>query len=138
MKLDAAQTKLLRTAFKGRSRAELKKLFALVRSHEDRALLAAALPKKKKTAPKRTGDPLVRELEQTLKPIMGPSAEKADMLIEHIAKKHRRKLGIEPKGLADAAKRLRANKFTDEQIRAGAQSLIAHLAKLYGDRETVV
>jgi len=31
MKLDAAQTKLLRTAFKGRSRAELKKLFALVR-----------------------------------------------------------------------------------------------------------
>ena len=137
MKLDAAQTKLLRTAFKGRSRAELKKLFALVRSHEDRALLAAALPKKK-TAPKRKGDPLVRELEQTLKPIMGPSAEKADMLVEHIAKKHRRKLGIEPKGLADAAKRLRASKFSDEQIRAGAQSLMAHLAKLYGDRETVV
>ncbi|HVK79657.1 MAG TPA: hypothetical protein VM915_03510 [Verrucomicrobiae bacterium] len=137
MKLDATQAKLLRTAFKGRSRAELKKLFALVRSQEDRALLAAALPTKK-AAPKRKGDPLVRELEQTLKPIMGPSAEKADMLIEHIAKKHRRKLAIEPKGLADAAKRLRASKFTDEQIRAGAQSLMAHLAKLYGDRETVV
>lgn len=137
MKLDAAQTKLLRIAFKGRSRAELKKLFALVRSHEDRALLAAALPKKK-AAPKRKADPLVRELEQTLKPIMGPSVEKADMLIEHIAKKHRRKLGIEPKGIADAAKRLRASKFTDEQIRAGARSLMAHLAKLYGDRETVV
>lgn len=137
MKLDATQTKLLRTAFKGRSRAELKKLFALIRASEDRALLAAALPKKK-VAPKRKGDPLVRELEQTLKPIMGPSVEKADMLIEHIAKKHRRKLGIEPKGIADAAKRLRASKFTDEQIRAGAQSLMAHLAKLYGDRETVV
>lgn len=137
MKLDAAQAKLLRTAFKGRSRAELKQLFALVRAHEDRALLTAALPNKKAT-PKRKADPLVRELEQTLKPIMGPSAEKADMLIEHLAKKHRRKLGIEPKGLADAAKRLRASKFTDEQIRAGAQSLIAHLAKLYGDRETVV
>lgn len=138
MKLDAAQTKLLRTAFKGRTRAELKKLFALVRAHEDRTLLAAALPKAKKPAAKRKGDPLVRELEQTLKPIMGPSAEKAEMLIEHIAKKHRRKLGIEPKGLADAAKRLRASRFSDEQIRAGAQSLMAHLAKLYGDRETVV
>ena len=137
MKPDASQAKLLRTAFKGRSRAELKKLFALVRLHEDRALLAAALPKKKAAA-KRKGDPLVRELEQMLKPIMGPSVEKADMLIEHIAKKHRRKLVIEPKGLADAAKRLRTSKFSDEQIRAGAQSLMAHLAKLYGDRETVV
>jgi hypothetical protein len=58
-------------------------------------------------------------------------------LCEHIARKHRRKLDIEPKGLADAARQLRA-KFSDDQIRTGAQSLVAHLAKLYGDRETVV
>jgi hypothetical protein len=136
MKLTAEQTKALKTLAKGRKPAELKKLFAAIRKIEDRALLAAIAPAKKKAA-KRKGDPLVRELEQTLKPIMGPAAEKADMLVEHIAKKHKRKLGIAPKGIADAAKQLRA-KFSDEQIRAGAQSLMSHLAKLYGDRETVV
>lgn len=136
MSLKSDQTKALRTLARGRSRAELKRVFSTIRSHDDKALFAAIAPAKKRTA-KRKGDPLVRELEQTLKPILGPSAEKADMLIEHIAKKHRRKLGIEPKGLADAAKKLRGT-FTDEQIRAGAKSLVAHLAKLYGDRETVV
>jgi hypothetical protein len=136
MKLTAQQTKALKTLAKGRKPAELKKLFAAIRKIEDRALLAAIAPAKKKAA-KRKADPLVRELEQTLKPIMGPAAEKADMLVEHIAKKHKRKLGIAPKGIADAAKQLRA-KFSDEQIRAGAQSLMSHLAKLYGDRETVV
>ncbi|MBY0566973.1 MAG: hypothetical protein K2P70_06660 [Hyphomonadaceae bacterium] len=136
MKLTAEQTKALKTLAKGRKPAELKKLFAAIRKIEDRALLAAIAPAKKKAA-KRKADPLVRELEQTLKPIMGPAAEKADMLVEHIAKKHKRKLGIAPKGIADAAKQLRA-KFSDDQIRAGAQSLMSHLAKLYGDRETVV
>jgi hypothetical protein len=136
MSLKPDHTKALRTLSRGRSRAELKQLFALIRKHDDKALFAAITPAKKR-ASKRKGDPLVRELEQTLKPILGPSAEKADMLIEHIGKKHRRKLGIEPKGLADAAKKLRVT-FTDEQIRAGAQSLVAQLAKLYGDRETVV
>lgn len=136
MKLTAEQTKALKTLAKGRKPAELKKLFAIIRKTEDRALLAAIAPAKKKAA-KRKADPLVRELEQTLKPIMGPAAEKADMLVEHIAKKHKRKLGIAPKGIADAAKQLRS-KFSDDQIRAGAQSLMTHLAKLYGDRETVV
>lgn len=135
MKLAADQAKALRAAFRGRSRAELKWLFALVRAHDDRALLAAALPAKKKA--KRPDDPLARELETSLKPIMGPASEKADMLVEHLAKKHRKKLAFEPKGLADAARLLRT-RFTDDQIRAGAKSLLAHLAKLYGDRETVV
>jgi hypothetical protein len=134
MKLSADQAKLLRAALRGRSPKEAKVLFATIRIHNDKTLLAALRPARK-TA--KRGDPLVRELEQTLKPILGPAAEKADMLVEHIAKKHRRKLGIEPKGLADAAKQLRT-KFSDDQIRAGAKSLIAHLGKLYGDRETVV
>ncbi|QGZ95057.1 hypothetical protein [Terricaulis silvestris] len=134
MKLSADQAKFLRTALRGRTPKEAKALFATVRAHDDKTLLAALRPAKKK--PKR-GDPLVRVLEQTLKPILGPASEKADMLVEHIAKKHRRKLGIEPKGLADATKHLRT-KFSDDQIRAGAKSLVAHLAKLYGDRETVV
>ncbi len=133
--MKAEDVKLLRTALGRRSRAELKRLFALVRAHPDRALLAAALPAKKKPKPK--GDPLVRELEQTLKPILGPSHEKADMLIEHIAKKHRRKLGFQPKGLADATRQLRT-KFSDDQIAAGAKSLVTHLAKLYGGSDGVV
>lgn len=136
MKIRPDEAKLLRAALKGRSRPELKKLFALVRAHDDRALLAAAAPAKKKPAKRRT-DPLAREIEQTLKPILGPVSEKADMLVEHIAKKHRRKLAIAPKGLADATRQLRGT-FSDNQIRAGAKSLVAHLAKLYGGRETVV
>jgi hypothetical protein len=134
MRLSADQTKLLRAALRGRSPKEAKGLFAAIRAHDDKALLAALRPTKKKS---KRGDPLVRELEQTLKPILGPASEKADLLVEHLAKKHRRKLSVEPKGLADAAKRLRTT-FTDDQIRAGAKSLVAHLAKLYGDRETVV
>ncbi|ANP47853.1 hypothetical protein [Candidatus Viadribacter manganicus] len=136
MTLKADDTKLLRAALGKRSRAELKRLFAMVRTHPDRALFAATLPAKKK-APKRKGDPLVRELEQTLKPIMGPSHEKADLLIEHIAKKHKRKLTFQPKGLAEATRQLRT-KFSDDQISAGAKSLVLHLAKLYGGSDGVV
>lgn len=136
MKLGADQAKLLKSVLKKRPKAELKRAFALMRAHDDRALLAAIAPAKKRTA-KRVGDPLVRELEQTLRPIMGPAQEKADLLIEHIAKKHRRKLGFQPKGLADAARQLRT-KFSDDQISAGAKSLVSHLTKLYGDSESVV
>ena len=133
--MKAEDAKLLRAALGRRSRAELKRLFALARAHPDRALLAAALPAKKKAKPK--GDPLVRELEQTLKPILGPAHEKADLLIEHIAKKHRRKLSFQPKGLADATRQLRT-KFSDDQIAAGAKSLVTQLAKLYGGSDGVV
>lgn len=136
MTLTVAQAKLLRSALKGRSPADLKRLFKAVRGNDDTTLLAAVTPPKKQ-AVKPRGDPLVREIEQTLKPILGPASEKADMLVEHLSKKHRRKLGVAPKGLADATKQLRA-KLSDDQIRDGAKSLMAHLAKLYGDRETVV
>jgi phytoene dehydrogenase-like protein len=136
MRLSPEQVKALKVLARGRKPAELKRLFAAIRAHDDKALLTAIKPKSKRTA-KKAGDPLVKELEQTLKPLLAPSAEKADLLVEHIAKKHRRKLALQPKGLADAAKQLRS-KFSDDQIRAGAQSLMSHLAKMYGDRETVV
>ena len=135
MSIDAAQKQLLHAIARKRSRAELKSLFATIRANDDRALLAALTPAKKKT--KRRGDPLVRALEQSLQPVLAPSAEKAEMLVEHLAKKHRRKLSFETTGLGDAARRLRAAKFSDAQIRAGAESLVAHLAKVHG-RETVV
>lgn len=136
MKLADAQRLKLRAWCKGRTRAEVKALFKLVRAHDDRTLLAA-LPSKKKRAAKRKGDPLGRDLDAILKPLLAPSAEKADLLIEHMAKAHRRKLNFEPKGLADAARRLRLH-FSDAQIRTGAQSLMTDLAKHYAGRETVV
>ena len=137
MSLQPADAKLLRSALGRRSRNEVKRVFKLARDHNDKTLLAAALPPPKKKALKPKGDPLVRELEQTLKPIMGPSQEKADLLIEHIAKKYKRKLAYEPKGLADAARQLRT-KFSDDQISAGARSLVTQLAKLYGGSDGVV
>jgi hypothetical protein len=130
-----AQAELLRAALRGRSRTELKRIFATIRASSDQTLFAAIAPPKKRA--KKRGDPLTRDLERTLKPILGPSAEKADLLVEHLAKKHRRKLRIQPKGLADAARQLR-KKFSDDQIRAGAKSLVGQLEELYGDRETVV
>lgn len=136
MTLKPTDAKLLRTAFGRRTRPEARRVFKLAREHSDKTLLAAALPAPKKPA-KPKGDPLVRELEQTLKPIMGPSHEKADLLIEHIAKKYKRKLAYEPKGLADATRQLRT-KFSDDQISAGAKSLVTHLSKLYGGSDGVV
>jgi hypothetical protein len=136
MTLKPAQARLLRAALRRRPKAELKRVFAMVRAHDDRTLLAAVASAKKRAA-KAKRDPLVRELGHTLKPIMGPAQEKADLLIEHIARKHRRKLGFAPRGLAEAARQLRTQ-FSDAQISAGAKSLVARLAKLYGDRENVV
>lgn len=134
MTVPPAEAKLLRAALRQGPRRELKHAFALIRTHDDRALLAAIAPAKARA---RRRDPLVRELEQTLRPIMGPAHEKADLLVEHIARTHRRKLGLEPTGLAEAARKLRAH-FSDDQIGAAAKSLVARLAKLHGGGESVV
>jgi hypothetical protein len=136
MTLKPTDAKLLRSALGRRSRPEARRVFKLAREHTDRTLLAAALPVPKKAA-KPKGDPLVRELERTLRPILGPAQEKADLLIEHIAKKYKRKLAYQPKGLADATRQLRT-KFSDDPISAGAKSLITHLSKLYGGSDGVV
>jgi hypothetical protein len=135
MSLDAAQKQLLRAALKRRSRAELKTLFAAIRGNDDRALLAALSAPKKKA--KRAGDPLLRSVDQVLKPLLAPGAEKAEMLVEHLAKKHRRKPATSATGLTGAIRDLRAANLTDAQILAGAKGLMAALAKLHG-RETVV
>jgi hypothetical protein len=135
MRLNAAQRQLLRATLKKRSRAELQTLFAAIRGNADRTLLAALAAPKKKA--KRSGDPLLRDLDQALKPLLAPGAEKAEMLVEHLAMKHRRKLAVSTSGLADAIHLLRAANLSDEQILAGAKGLMTGLAKLHG-RETVV
>ncbi|HRE44333.1 MAG TPA: hypothetical protein PKY87_10225 [Terricaulis sp.] len=134
-KLSAAEAKTLRAALRKRPAKELKAAFALIRAKGDAALIAALAPAKKKASAKT--DPLLRALDLALNPVIAPAAEKADMLIDHIAKKRRRKLDIKAKGLADAARQLR-KRFTDAEIEADAKSLAAHLTKLYGGREGVV
>lgn len=134
-KLTPAQAKALRAAIRKRPNAELKAAFGLIRAQGDRALLAAISPPAKRAKPK--ADPLVRTIEKAMKPIIAPAHEKAEMLVEHMAKKHRRKLALAPKGLGDAVRQLRGP-FSDAQIEAASVSLMAHLHKLYGDRETVV
>jgi hypothetical protein len=86
----------------------------------------------------KRGDPLAREIEATLRPIMGTSAEKADLLVEHLAQVQGQKLDFVPRGIADATRRLRAAKLSDAKIRAGAKALVAELSALYCKRETVV
>lgn len=130
------EKKALKALCGKRGKPELRRLFKLVRAHDDRALFAAiATPTK--PAAKKIGDPLIRELEQSLRPILGPASEKADLLVEHLAKKYRRKLAFEPKGIADAVRRLRPV-LSDAQIRAGAKTLMTEMAELYSARETVV
>lgn len=135
MSLDPAQRKALKALCGKRTKPELKRLFALIRAHDDRTLLAAAARPRKRSA--KAGNALSADLARALRPILAPASEKAELLVEHLAKKHRRKLKLQPKGLADAAKRLRAD-FTDAEIRSGAETLLRDLAKLYATRETVV
>ncbi|GAM99247.1 hypothetical protein U91I_02892 [alpha proteobacterium U9-1i] len=134
MSLDAAQRKALKALCGKRGKPELKRLFALIRAHNDRSLFAALAPARN---PKSARDTLAGELARTLSPLVAPAAEKAELLVEHLARKHRRKLKLAPKGLAHATRALRTH-FTDAQIRTGAESLMKDLAKLYDARETVV
>jgi hypothetical protein len=130
-----AQKTTLRVMARGRSKAELMEMFALIRARSDRALLAALrVPKR---AVKKTSDPLAKDVDAVLRKILGPSAEKAELLVEHMGRKHRLSLTITPKGLADGVRRLRGH-FSDTQIRAGAKSLLAEIAGRYSKRETVV
>lgn len=132
--MSPAEKKALKSLCGKRGKPELKRLFALIRAHDDRALLAAIAPKRTRKA---ATDTLPRDLSKTFAPLVAPAAEKAELLVEHLVKKHRRKLKLAPKGLADAARALRLH-FTDAQIRAGAESLIKDLTKQYDARETVV
>ncbi|MET0183599.1 MAG: hypothetical protein ABW199_12010 [Caulobacterales bacterium] len=129
-----AQKKALKALAKSRTPAELRGLFALIRKESDTSLLKALkdAPKPKAAA----GDPLVKEITKTLAPILAPAAEKADLLVEHMGSLHKNVPAFEPKGIADAVKKLRA-RFKDSEIRAAAASLIAKLKKDFSTRETV-
>lgn len=82
-------------------------------------------------------DPLVRELTAILRPLLGPASEKADLLTEHLRAQHGLPAGPPPKGIADAARRLRRH-LSAAQIKAGAHDLVDGLKTLYSSRETVV
>lgn len=129
--IDKSQRAALKRLAGKRSATDLKALFALVRAHDDRALLTAIAPEKK-VKRKVAGDALLAEVEAILKPLMARSADKAELLVEHLGKQ------ASPRGLADAVKKLRAARLTDAQIRNGAKALMAELGRKYDGRETVV
>ncbi len=94
--ISPADKQKLRSLFAKRSRAEQKTLLALIRAHNDKTLLAALAPAK----PKRKAKTLAREVDGALRPLLASSAEKAELLVEHLARKRRKELAIVPKGVA--------------------------------------
>ena len=133
MKRKPAAAVLLRQFCRGRTQAQLKAMFALIRAQSDRELLKA--PAKRKAAAKNRSDPLVADLQHIFRPVLANAAEKGALLIEHMAPKG---IGVgEPRGLADAVRRLRT-RFSANQIRAAARALVEELAALYSKRETVI
>lgn len=84
----------------------------------------------------RARDPLAREITQQLAPIVAPAAEKADLLIEELAKRHDGLTAFTPRGLGDAVKRLQ-RQLTAAEIRAGADALMARMKREYGLREDI-
>lgn len=135
MSLKRSKARTLRAVVRKAPRRRLKAAFAAIRSHSDHDLFATILPAKPRK--RRAKDPLVRDVEAALKPVMGPASEKAEMLVEHLSKKHRRRFDFQPAGLTDSVRRLRAT-LSDDDIRDGARGLVEGLAQLYGDREAVV
>lgn len=85
---------------------------------------------------KRRRDPLVRDLERTLKPLLAPAAEKAELLTDHMSRRNPSLSTAQPKGLADAARRLRKH-YSDDQIRDAAVNLVDELEREYGGRDSV-
>lgn len=137
MKRKAEAAALLRKVCRGRSKAELKAMFAHIRAQSDAKLMASLTRRSKAKKTVKKGDALVLELQRLFQPLLATAAEKGDLLVEHMASAHRRKLNFETRGLADAVQRLRAH-FSDAHIRAGARALVEDLAALYSKRETVV
>jgi hypothetical protein len=86
---------------------------------------------------KRTAPDLSAAVVAAFKPLLARSAEKADLLVEYMARTHNAVLDFQPRGLADAVRRLRPH-FSDAQIRAGAEALVEELAQTYSRREKVV
>lgn len=136
MSLSDADLKALRALARGRSAEALKALFAAIRRASDAALLAA-IETQAPAAGRRSADPLLRDVEAKLKPILAPAAEKADMLVEHMARAQACALDFEPRGLADALRRLR-RRFTEDEIRTAAADLASETEALHGRRETIL
>ncbi|MES1203552.1 MAG: hypothetical protein ABUS57_19120 [Pseudomonadota bacterium] len=133
--MKADEIKALKALARSRGRSELKALFALIRRHDDKALLGAIGPEPKRRSSKPVS--LAREVEATLKPILGPASEKGEMLLEFAEAKHGVSLDFAPRGLADAVRQLR-RRLSEAQIRDAARGLMAQVAERYAPRDTIV
>ncbi|MGE3142833.1 MAG: hypothetical protein AB7L65_05895, partial [Hyphomonadaceae bacterium] len=131
--LSPAERRVLQALARGRRRADLERLFALIRREKNEALFAALAPVPAKA---RRADPLTHELTRLFQPILAPAAEKGDLLVQHMGALHKNAPRFEARGLAHAVRGLRT-RFSEAQIRAGAKSLLEKLARDYSARETV-
>ena len=132
-KASAPGPKALKKAAAALSERELRALIGYVRTRTMEKLLAqaSAKPAKAKRAPKAPKDALLVEVTAILKPILAPAAEKADLLLDHMGHGEAR-----VQGLGQALRLLRKH-CSDADIKAGAEGLIAQLAKRRSMRETV-
>lgn len=130
-----ADRKALRALLGRKSRAEQRKLIGLIRANDERALLAALEPVKTKKAKPAS---LTRDVETLFRPLMAPASEKGELLLEALARKHRKSFTATPKGLAAAIRTAQKAGLSDSQIRAGAETLMTRLAETYAMRDTVV
>lgn len=124
-------------ALRGRlTEAQLRKIFTAIRTAPDDALLALLREDPTARQTGRPQDPLVREITAQFRPILGPSREKAALLIAAAARRLTLPALPAPKGLAAAVHRLRLY-ASDSDIRAAADDVMAEMRAQYSYREPV-
>lgn len=89
-----------------------------------------------KKAAAKSADPLVAEVTALLAPILARSAEKAELLADHLQKLTGKKLSPPSGGLAATVRALRKS-LSDEDIRDGAYGLRVHMQQEHSLREIV-
>lgn len=132
-KASAPGPRALRKAAAALTEAELKALLSYVRTRTNDKLLAIAAGKPKakpKTKPATKG--LTAEIVALMQPILGPTQEKAELLLDACGAPP----DVQAKTLGEALRKLRRTR-SDDQIRATAQELMARIARRHGMRETV-
>jgi hypothetical protein len=112
--------------------ARFRALIDDIRNTPPEDLLGA--PRSKTSA--RKADPLVTEVTALLAPILARSAEKAELLVDHLQKLTGKKLAPPPGGLATTIRALRKS-LSDEDIRDGAYGLRVHMQQEHSLREIV-
>lgn len=139
--MDAAARRALMQLARTRTRAEMKALFAAIRATSDADLLRSAGLHPGKRARRgaagaqgQAGD-FPAAIAAQLAPILGPAAEKAEMLIDALAETVG-PVDIRAAGLAPTIRKLAA-RYGEDAVAAAADALMARLKAWGSTRERV-